>query len=119
EHQHRIARAGLADRLHDVAWQCTDIGTPMAADLRLVMHAAEVAARELHAERARNALAERSLADARRADEAQDRAAPLRIELADRKVLDDAALDLLEAVVVLVEHAARLLDIDRFGVQLR
>src|SRR6185369_6116968 len=58
-------------------------------------------------------LAEGGLANAGRADEAQDGAASRRIELAHREVLEDAALDLLEAVMVVVEDAARFLDVDR------
>ena len=41
EHHHAVARAGLADALDDVAGQRADIGAPVAADLGLVMHAAE------------------------------------------------------------------------------
>ena len=41
EHHDAVARAGLADRLDDVARQRADIGAAMAADFRLVMHAAE------------------------------------------------------------------------------
>ena len=85
----------------------------MAADLGLVVHAAEADARERPAGRLGDALAERGLADAGRADEAQDRAAPARVELVHREVLEDAALDLLEAEVILVEDPARLGDVDR------
>ena len=55
--------------------------------------------------------AERGLADAGRPDEAEDRALLVLLELADREVLDDALLDLLEAVVVLVEDLAHLRDV--------
>src|SRR4029450_10959663 len=41
EHEPRVAPAGLANGLHDVARQCTYISAPMTADLRLVVHAAE------------------------------------------------------------------------------
>jgi hypothetical protein len=57
------------------------------------------------------ALAERGLADAGRADEGEDRAADLVGEGAHREVLEDALLDLLEAVVVLVEDLGGLLDV--------
>ena len=57
--------------------QRADVRAPVAADLGLVVHAAEARAHELETERARDALAERGLADAGRTDEAQDRAAPL------------------------------------------
>ena len=103
----------------------------MAADLGLVAHAAQRHAHELAAQRPRDALAEARLADAGRPDEAEDRLArrrspaprgaaasagpspspaaaparsPLLAELLDREVLEDAVLDLLQVVVVLVEH---------------
>ena len=75
----------------------------MAADLGLVVHAAERDAGELAAERAGDAAAERGLADAGRSDEAEDRALHVGLQAADREVVEDAVLDLLEAVVVLVE----------------
>ena len=75
----------------------------MAADLGLVVDAAEAHAHELAAHGAGDAPAERGLADAGRADEEQDRAADLLGELAHRHVLEDPLLGLLEAVVVLVE----------------
>ena len=46
QHHHAVPRAGLADALDDVARQRADIGAPMAADLRLVVDAAERDARE-------------------------------------------------------------------------
>ncbi len=91
----------------------------MPADLGFVMHAAQARAYELEPDGSRDALAERGLADAGRADEAEDRAAARRIELAHREVLEDAPLDLLEAVVVRVENLARLGDVDGFRVALR
>ena len=90
----------------------------MAADLRLIVHAAEAHAPELKSERPGDALAERGLAHARRSDEAQDRAAALRVELAHREKLEDAALDLLEPVVILVEYLTGALDVDVLGVGL-
>ena len=113
QHHHAIARTGLADALDDVARQRADIGAPVAADLRLVVHAAERHAHELAVHGARDRLAERGLADARRSDEAQDRRLARRRELAHGEEFDDAALDLVEAVVIRVEDAARLGDVDR------
>ena len=93
--------------------QRADIGAPVAADLRLVVDAAQADAHELAAHRPGDRLAERGLADAGRPDEAQDRRLALRRELAHRQVFEDAGLDLLQAVVVLVEDPARLGDVDR------
>ena len=79
----------------------------MTADLRFVAHAAERHAHELAAGRLRDRLAERGLADAGRADEAQDRSGQLVGARLHGEILDDAVLDLLEPVVVVVEHFLR------------
>src|SRR5690606_20159578 len=115
QHEDAVARTGLPDALDDVARQGPDIGPPVTANLRFVMDAAEARADELSPGCARDALAERGLADPRRADEAQDRALALRIELADSKIFEDPPLDLLQAVMVLVEHLSRLGDVDRLS----
>ena len=52
-------------------------------------------------------LGQRGLADARRADEAEDRPLELLHQRLHGEVLEDALLDLLQAVVVLVEDPAR------------
>ena len=73
EHQHRIVDAGPAHRLNDPARHRADVGAAMAAQLGLVVHAAQAEPLELAAQRPGDRLAERRLADAGRADEAQDR----------------------------------------------
>ena len=80
----------------------------MAADLGLVANAAEGLADEFAAGRPSDRAAERSLADAGWADEAQDRALELIGPRLDGEILDDPVLDLLEAVMILVEHALSL-----------
>src|SRR5208337_2313239 len=84
-----------------------------AAHLRLVVHAAEAHANKLAVHGARDRLTERCLADAGGADEAEDRRFAARRQLADGKIFDDPALDLLEIEVILVEDAARRRDVDR------
>ena len=79
----------------------------MAADLRLVAHAAQRHADELAVGAAGDGLGERGLAHAGGADQAEDRALGLVHELAHGQELDDALLDLLQAVVVLVQDALR------------
>ena len=84
-----------------------DVGAAVAANLRLVAHAAERDAHELAVHRARDRLAQRRLAHAGRTDEAENRSLHVALELPDRQVLDDAFFDLVEVVVILVEHAPR------------
>src|SRR6185369_1587895 len=62
--------------------------------------------------RAGDGAAERGLADAGRADEAEDRALGVGLELAHGEELEDALLDLLEVVVVLVEHAPGVREVE-------
>ena len=113
EHHDTVARARFADGLNDVAGQGADIGAAMAANFCLVVHAAKTDPHEFALHGARDGLAQRGLADARRADQTEDRCLALRCKLAHRKILDDPAFDLLEAIVVLVENAPRLGDVDR------
>ena len=103
---------GLVDALEDAAGQRADVGAAVTADLGLVAHAAEREAHELASQRARDRAPERGLADAGRADEAQQRAARVALELAHRQVLEDALLDRAQVVVVLVEHLARVVEVE-------
>src|SRR5207342_1774929 len=76
---------------------------------------------ELPAEGARDALAERRLADTGRSDQREDRArtasgrlaqSALLAELPDRQVLQDPILHVLQALVIGVEHDPRLRDVE-------
>src|SRR4029079_1513360 len=107
-----VCGLGFLYPLDDATRQRADVGAPVAADLCLVAHAAERDAAELAADRARDRATERGLADARRPREAQDRTLLVVLELAHRHVLDDALLDLVEVVVVLVEAAPDLGKLD-------
>src|SRR5690606_12755500 len=100
-----------------------DIGPPVTANLRLIPDAAKGHTGHLATERPCDRLGQARLADTWRADEAEDRLAVadgrgivgLRVRLLqflDGEVLKDALLDLLEAVVILVERGARLLNVD-------
>ena len=91
--------------------QRADVGAPVAPDLGLVVDAAQAHAHELAAHGLRDALAQRGLAHAWRADEGEDGAPDGVRERAHREVLEDALLDLLQAVVVLIEDARCLLDV--------
>src|SRR5258708_2322158 len=73
EGDRRVARAGAHHRMEDLDGHRADVGPAMAADLGLVAHAAEGDAHELAVHRPRDGLRERGLADAGRADEAEDR----------------------------------------------
>ncbi len=115
EHEDRVVGTGRLDVLDDPAGEGADVGAPVTADLGLVVDAAEAHPDELATHRPGDALAEARLADAGRPDEGEDGAADLVGQGAHREVLEDALLDLLEAVVVLVEDLGGLLDVEQVG----
>ena len=84
----------------------------MAADLGLVVDAAEGEADAPASRRPGDGLGDTGLARARRADEAEKAPFHLGRELAHGEVLQDPFLDLFQTVVVGVEHLARLLRVD-------
>ncbi len=120
EHHHGVLRPRVLQRAHDPSRQRTDVRPAVAADLGLVVHATEGDADELPSERTRDRLAERRLADTGRSDQGEDRAGSssalfreptLRPELADGQVFDDPVLHVAEALVILVEDATRVGDV--------
>src|SRR5438105_4535633 len=111
EQEHRVLRAGLLHHLDDLAGERADVGAAVAADFGLVTHAAEREAHELAVHRARDRLGERGLADSGRSGEGQNRRLRLLDERTHREELEDAVLDLLEPVMILVEHRLSVLQI--------
>src|SRR5262249_22002564 len=79
EHDNRIARSDSAQFLNNAAGHRADICPAMPPDLRFITNAAETHARKLAPERVGYGLAEAGLSNPRRAEKAEDRAAPLRI----------------------------------------
>src|SRR5208282_4807779 len=104
----------LAHHLDDLAGQRADIGAAMAANFRFVANAAERDADELASGGAANGHRERRFADARRPEEAENRAFRVLDELADGEIFEDALLDFLEAVMIFREDDLGLLDIADF-----
>src|SRR5439155_20222346 len=111
----------------DATGEGAHVGAPVAANLGLVAHAPEGDANEAAIEGTGDRLAERRLADARRAHEGEDGAgaalaggalvveAALGPQLADREVLDDPVLHITEAGVVGVEDGAGLDHVETVG----
>ena len=112
DHEDGVAGAGVAQGADDRPRQGADVGAAVAADLGLVADAADRDPLELAAQRLGDRAAEAGLADPGRADEAEDRAGRVGVELAHRQVLEDPVLDLLEVVVVGVEDLAGVGDVE-------
>ena len=111
EHEDRVHGLGALDALNDLAGQRADVGAPVAADFRFVVHPAERNADELAAHGPRDRFSKRGLAHARRPDEAQDRALHPRLQLLHREVIEDALLHLHQVEVILVENLLGLGDV--------
>ena len=103
EHEDRVLGAGLFHHLDDLAGQGADVGAAMAADFGLIAHAAERHADKLAAGGFGDRHSERSLAHARRSDEAQNRALGIFHQLADGEKFEDALLDFLQAIMIFVQ----------------
>ena len=113
EQEDRVVRARLLQRLDDLAGQRADVRAAVAADLRLVAHAAERQAHELAARwRARSTWPSEVLPTP--GGPTRQRIGPLQLlhQRLHREVLEDALLDLLQAVVVLVEDLLGLVDVE-------
>ena len=106
-----IPRPGPLDHLDDPAGIGADVRPAVAPDLGLVPDAAEREADEFPAGGPGDGLASELLPDAGRADQAEDDALGVLDELADGEVFEDALLDLLQAVMVLVQDALGVLEI--------
>ncbi len=104
EDENRIDRAGLLHHLDDLAGKGADVGAAMAADFGFIANAAEGDADEFAAGGMADGHGQGSLANAWRADEAQDRALGILHQLADGEKFEDAVLDFFEAVVLFVQN---------------
>ena len=104
EHEDGVYRAGLLHHLDDLARQRANVGAAVAANLGFVTNAAQRQADELASGGAGDRLAQRRFPDARRPHEAQNGPARVLHQAAHREELEDALFDLVETIVVVVEH---------------
>ena len=119
EHEDRIAAPRFTHGLNDIAGQRTDVRSAMAADFRLVVHAAQTHTPELEAERFRDTLTQRGLTHPGGSNETENRTPAVRIQLAHGEEFEDALFDLVESVMVFIENGAGAFDVQLFGVGLR
>lgn len=96
-------RTGGLQALHEFPWHRPNVRPPVPLDLDDVPEAADGKAVEFPAESVGDGSPDGGLADPRRAHEAEDLALRGPAELGDGDELQDALLDVAEAVVVGVE----------------
>src|SRR5437870_9180900 len=118
KHENRVPRTGAPQFLNDSARHRSDVRAAMTADLRLIPHSAETDPHKLAAERVRNRLAETGLADTRRSEKTEDRAVPLRIELAHGQIFDQPLLYFFQIVMVAIKYLLGLIEIEVVFAQL-
>mmetsp|Transcript_93760 Transcript_93760/g.235419 ORF Transcript_93760/g.235419 Transcript_93760/m.235419 type:complete len:246 (+) Transcript_93760:1481-2218(+) len=106
----RIRRLRDLEALYQLARHCPHVSTPVTAQLCNIMHAPDGEAVELPVQCSSDALADGSLADAWGSHQAHDLALHRLLQEADGNVLQDPLLDVLQAIMVLVEDVLRLLD---------
>ena len=108
QQDHGVCALGGDHGADDASGHCADVGAAVSADLRLVMYAAQTHAGKFapHAvcDRVRNAR----FAHARRSDQAEDLPLDVIVQLAHRQNFQDALLDLLHTVMLLIQHLARV-----------
>ena len=114
----RIRGTCIFHRIHDTPGHGSDVRSSVTSDLSLIPHAAKGDPHILPSERLRDALADTRLARSGRADEQKDRTGLLLVQAHDRKLLDDPVLDLLEAVMILIQDLMGLLKIDLLKLRL-
>src|SRR5690606_31986666 len=102
--EQRIAHRYLGHVLQNLARHGADIGPTVAAYLGFVPNATQGHAHKLAVCGARDGLSQRSFTHARRPYETEDGRLELFDPLLHRQVLDNALLDLFEAIVISVQH---------------
>src|SRR6185436_2899024 len=112
EENYRIDHLGASHRLNDASRHRPDISAPVTADLGFVPYTTQRHAYELASEGTGDGPAKRSLADARRTNEAEN----LSIKSSDQRhhcdEVEDSVLHLIEPVVVGVQNRTCVSDIE-------
>src|SRR6185312_15918164 len=101
----------LAQRLQYPAGHGADIGLAMTADLTLVMQSTQRDADIFTSDRTRDAASQRGLADTGRAHKTEDRALHVTLELEHGEIFQDAFLDLVHAIMIMIEDLFGTLEI--------
>ena len=106
EQDDRVRGLGRRDGADDAARHRADVGAAVAADLGFIVDAAQAHAGKFAVHALGNGVRNARFADARRADKADDLPLDVLVQLAHSQQLENAFLDLLQAVVLTVQHLA-------------
>ena len=104
EQEQRVLHADFRHLLDELAGHGADVGTAVTTDLRLVTHPTQGHAHILAAGGLGDGLAQGSLAHPGRPDQAEDGALKLVHTRLHCQVFEDAILDLVQAIVIRIQH---------------
>ena len=108
QHDYRVRYLRVLQGLHKFAGHGADVGAAVALDFGFVAHAAHAESIELAAEGVGDGMADGGLAHARRAHQQEDGAADFALEGAFGKELDNSVFHVVQAIVITVQDAAGL-----------
>src|SRR5690606_997373 len=111
ENENRVGGARFPNRLNDPTGHGSDIGFPVAANLRFIMQAPEGHADKFALQRPGDRFAERGLPHPRRAHQTQNGRLHIPLQLQYGEVLQNAVLDLFQPMVVLIQYLLDILQI--------
>ena len=103
QHDDRVLGAGFSQCADQLAGQRADVGAAVALDFGFIAHAAYRETMKLPAHGVGDGAPEGGLANARGADEEQDRAADVALHQTEAEKLQNAFLDVIEPVVASIE----------------
>ena len=110
----RIRYAAFGNAVQNPSGHGADVRPPVAANIRLIPHAAQTDPHILPSQRPGDTLADAGLSGTRRAHEQQDRSGLLPLQLHHRDLLQNPPLDLFQSEVIRVQNLLRLLQRDAF-----
>ena len=110
KHQ-RISHARLPDALSDPSRHGAHISLSMAADLCLVMNAAQRNADIFFIQRSGNGLGDGCLSGSRRTHQAENRRLSLSGQRTNRQIIENPLLHLFKTIVILLQNRGSLLQI--------
>ena len=115
QHKNRIVRSGLLEALNDSTRKRPNVGPPVTTDFCFVADPAKTHPNKFTAERPGDGFAQGRFPHAGGAHETQNRSFHFFFQFPNGEVLQNAFLDLLEIIMVVVKHRRRCLDIQIIG----
>ena len=110
KHQ-RIFHTGMVESLRDSSRHCSDVGSSMSADLRLISDSSKADPHKNLIQRLCNRLRDRCLSGSGRSDQTKDRSVRLFCHKTDRQIFQYPLLDFLETVMILLQNLSCLLQV--------